>query len=119
MSTDATPMFNFSSMESTLRPRLARVEHPRLARSIRAYERRHRLAAVAAALPHGEADVRAGLEAGAFTLRYQPRLALGDMEVCEVEALVRWTRPDGELVTPLAFLPALERSGGDIPLGRW
>jgi diguanylate cyclase (GGDEF)-like protein len=64
-----------------------------------------------------ETNMRQGLERGEFILHYQPIFALGSMEPRGVEALVRWRRPDGELVPPGEFIPTAEQSGLIIPLG--
>ncbi|MFW6341154.1 MAG: PAS domain S-box protein, partial [Wenzhouxiangella sp.] len=51
-----------------------------------------------------------GLDEGRFQLHYQPKIHLASGRVVGFEGLVRWHRPDGELVSPLVFLPDLDRS---------
>lgn len=57
------------------------------------------------------AEIRAGLSAGEFVLHYQPKINLHDGALQGVEALVRWNRPDGRLLTPDAFLPLARHMG--------
>lgn len=54
-----------------------------------------------------------------FYLTYQPRVdgTSGQMIACE--ALLRWLRPGVGIVSPDAFIPALEESGLILPVGRW
>ncbi|SES17248.1 diguanylate cyclase (GGDEF) domain-containing protein [Vreelandella subterranea] len=51
-----------------------------------------------------------GLHAGEFELHYQPKVRLTDRHLAGVEALIRWRRPDGEIVPPGMFMPKLERT---------
>ncbi|SBR48749.1 MULTISPECIES: putative bifunctional diguanylate cyclase/phosphodiesterase [unclassified Halomonas] len=51
-----------------------------------------------------------GLKAGEFELHYQPKLRLADRHLAGVEALIRWRRPNGEIVPPGMFMPKLERT---------
>jgi EAL domain-containing protein (putative c-di-GMP-specific phosphodiesterase class I) len=44
-------------------------------------------------------------------LHYQPKAALDSGEVCHVEALVRWQRPEHGLVPPGEFIPLAEHTG--------
>ena len=48
---------------------------------------------------------------------YQPRVALHSLELDGVEALLRWRRADGQLVSPEEFLSVAERSGLILELG--
>jgi EAL domain-containing protein (putative c-di-GMP-specific phosphodiesterase class I)/signal transduction histidine kinase/CheY-like chemotaxis protein/HPt (histidine-containing phosphotransfer) domain-containing protein len=52
-------------------------------------------------------------------LVYQPIVDRAGARTCGVEALVRWTRPDGESVHPGDFVPIAEKSGAIHELGDW
>jgi diguanylate cyclase (GGDEF)-like protein len=66
-----------------------------------------------------EADLRKAVERGEFSLHFQPRLSLKDMQVEAVEALLRWTHPLRGLVPPDEFIPVAEQSGLIIEIGDW
>lgn len=46
-----------------------------------------------------------------FEMWYQPKISPSTGEVVAAEALVRWRRPDGSLVSPGKFIPLFERNG--------
>lgn len=64
-------------------------------------------------------DIRKGLENGQFRLFYQPKVNLRSGKVKGVEALIRWEHPDKGLLSPAAFLPAIEYHPLMIELGEW
>jgi diguanylate cyclase (GGDEF)-like protein len=66
-----------------------------------------------------EADLRKALERGEFKLVYQPRLAVQDMQVEAVEALLRWWHPQRGFVSPDEFIPLAEQSGLIVDIGDW
>jgi predicted signal transduction protein with EAL and GGDEF domain len=66
-----------------------------------------------------EADLRKALERGEFTLNYQPRLALKDLRVEAVEALLRWRHPQRGFVAPAEFIPLAEQNGLIVEIGDW
>lgn len=51
------------------------------------------------------------LTADEFTVFYQPQIEMSTRELAGVEALVRWIRPDGSMVSPGDFIPLAEKSG--------
>ncbi|MBG0566133.1 EAL domain-containing protein [Actinoplanes sp. NEAU-A11] len=64
-------------------------------------------------------DLRRALDAGEFRLVYQPLVELRTRRVIGVEALVRWMHPERGMVSPAEFIPAAERTGLIVPLGRF
>ncbi|WIM98575.1 bifunctional diguanylate cyclase/phosphodiesterase [Actinoplanes oblitus] len=65
------------------------------------------------------ADLRRALLAGEFHLLYQPIVELPSGRMTGVESLIRWTRPDGEIVSPADFIPVAEDTGLIVELGAW
>lgn len=51
-----------------------------------------------------------GLNKGEFFIEYLPIVSLGDQTCLGAEALVRWRRPDGEIVLPGEFIPLAENT---------
>ncbi|MEU7906837.1 EAL domain-containing protein [Actinoplanes sp. NPDC049118] len=64
-------------------------------------------------------EIRRGLDAGEFRVVYQPLLALDTGRIVGVEALVRWDHPIRGTVPPIEFIPAAERTGLIVELGRF
>ncbi|MCY1143545.1 EAL domain-containing protein [Actinoplanes sp. Pm04-4] len=60
------------------------------------------------------AEMRAALDAGRFTLVYQPIVSLPDGEIRYVESLIRWDKR-----SPAEFIPVAERNGLIVELGEW
>lgn len=52
-------------------------------------------------------------------LEYQPKLNMKTGKVEAVEALLRWRQPSGAFISPMQFIPILERTGMMIKVGRW
>ncbi|MBB2947552.1 EAL domain-containing protein (putative c-di-GMP-specific phosphodiesterase class I)/GGDEF domain-containing protein [Actinoplanes lutulentus] len=65
------------------------------------------------------ADLRRALTAGDFHLLYQPIVELPDGRMTGVESLIRWSRPDGTIVSPADFIPVAEDTGLIVELGAW
>jgi diguanylate cyclase (GGDEF)-like protein len=57
------------------------------------------------------AQLRQALKREELAVQYQPQLDLRSGRVSGLEALVRWRRPDGTVVSPHEFLPVAERYG--------
>jgi len=66
-----------------------------------------------------ETQLAKALEHGDLVLNYQPRLALPDLKVVGVEALMRWNRPDSGNVPPEIFIDVAEMTGQIDPLTRF
>jgi diguanylate cyclase (GGDEF)-like protein len=64
-------------------------------------------------------ELRRALDNDEFRLVYQPIMRLEDSRVIGVEALVRWHHPTRGIVAPAEFIPAAERTGLIVPLGRF
>ena len=58
-----------------------------------------------------EHRLRRAVERGELFLHYQPKLDLLSRRVVGLEALMRWTGPEGVLVSPAKFVPVLEQTG--------
>jgi diguanylate cyclase (GGDEF)-like protein len=58
-------------------------------------------------------------ERNEFFLEYQPIFDSFVHQLVAVEALIRWRRPDGEIVPPDLFIPVAEQSRLMVRLGRW
>ena len=64
-----------------------------------------------------ENELHEGLALAQFVLYYQPIVRAGTKEVCGLEALIRWRRPDGTVREPDDFIPVAESTGLIQPLG--
>lgn len=56
-------------------------------------------------------EVAKGLVNDEFVYYYQPKISMVTGRVCGAEALIRWERPDGTIVTPARFVPLAESTG--------
>ncbi len=65
------------------------------------------------------ASMRSALDAGQFTVVYQPIVGLPGGELYGLEALLRWNHPTLGKLSPEAFITLAEESGVITPLGRW
>jgi diguanylate cyclase len=65
------------------------------------------------------AELRAALRQEQFHLLYQPIVELPHGRMTGVESLIRWTRPDGQIVSPADFIPVAEDTGLIVEIGTW
>ena len=65
-----------------------------------------------------EEEVREGLDRGEFVAVFQPKVKLETGELVGAEALARWRRPDGMVVSPGVFIPIAEELGLIAKLGK-
>ena len=65
---------------------------------------------------HIEREVRAGLARGEFRAFFQPKVNAKTGRIEAAEALARWLRPNGMIVSPGRFIPVAEESGLIEPL---
>jgi diguanylate cyclase (GGDEF)-like protein len=72
---------------------------------------------VARQLGHIELD--RAVSDGEFVLFYQPQIRLADGALTGAEALIRWRHPQRGLLSPAAFLPALESGPLAAAVGSW
>jgi diguanylate cyclase (GGDEF)-like protein/PAS domain S-box-containing protein len=64
-----------------------------------------------------KADLQRALEAGEFTLLYQPIIDLQRGDMAGMEALLRWEHPTRGTMPPLEFIPLLEDTGLIVQVG--
>lgn len=58
-----------------------------------------------------EANMFTALEQNEFHVYYQPKVSISTGKVVGAEALVRWIRPNGEIISPGKFVPIFEENG--------
>lgn len=64
-------------------------------------------------------SMRQALQNKEFVLYYQPKIDLKTKAVVGAEALIRWIKPDGEIISPADFIPIAELNGFIVQLGEW
>ncbi|WP_417530864.1 EAL domain-containing protein [Marinobacter lipolyticus] len=64
-------------------------------------------------------DITRALENEEFELYFQPQIHLPDGAITGFEALIRWNHPELGLLAPGSFLPAVENSHLEVPMGQW
>ena len=66
-----------------------------------------------------QAALEEAVATSAFTLSYQPIVALTTGELAGFEALVRWPHPQWGMMQPDQFIALAEETGQIVPLGSW
>ena len=61
-------------------------------------------------------SIDTALEQEQFHVYYQPKISLKDYQIIGAEALVRWIRPDGTILSPDFFVPLYEQNGRIVDL---
>jgi diguanylate cyclase (GGDEF)-like protein len=65
-----------------------------------------------------EHRLRRAVERGELVLHYQPKVDMMTGRIMGLEALMRWSGPDGRPVSPTRFVPVLEQTGLILEAGR-
>lgn len=65
------------------------------------------------------AAIKNGLNQNEFQVYYQPIYSVQEERFTRCEALCRWPRPDGTMISPAEFIPVAEQSGLICDLGNW
>lgn len=68
---------------------------------------------------HLENGLRRALRRGEFRLFYQPIIDMESDELAGFEALLRWERQRGEIVSPAEFIEVAEETGLILAIGEW
>lgn len=66
-----------------------------------------------------ESGLHSALEAGQFSLLYQPQIDVETMEIVGMEALLRWNHPERGVILPEEFIGIAEDRGLILPIGDW
>ena len=64
-------------------------------------------------------DLKKAIEQDELELHYLPEVDLGSGKILGMEALVRWNHPERGILGADQFIPAAEKTGTIVALGRW
>jgi diguanylate cyclase (GGDEF)-like protein/PAS domain S-box-containing protein len=64
-------------------------------------------------------DLRGALEAGQFSVHFQPIVALSTGRIHKAEAVIRWNHAERGMVRPAEFIPLAEETGLIHEIGDW
>jgi diguanylate cyclase (GGDEF)-like protein/PAS domain S-box-containing protein len=64
-------------------------------------------------------ELREAIASDQLFLLYQPQVDIDTGRIVGLEVLVRWHHPTQGVLGPSKFIPAAERNGLIVPLGRW
>ncbi|MGZ8227073.1 MAG: EAL domain-containing protein [Methylococcaceae bacterium] len=63
--------------------------------------------------------LRLALKEGQFVMHYQPQLSMNTGKLVGLEALVRWQRPEEDIILPGYFISLAEQLGLIVDIGNW
>ncbi|MCR1951200.1 GGDEF domain-containing protein [Clostridium sp. DSM 100503] len=63
-----------------------------------------------------ESEFSEALKNDEFEVWYQPKYDMRNKKICGAEALIRWRKKDGSLISPAKFIPVFENNGQIIQL---
>lgn len=66
-----------------------------------------------------EQELEVALGRKQFHLVYQPQVCINSGKIVGAEALLRWRRANGEMVSPDVFIPLAEQTGTIVQIGEW
>jgi diguanylate cyclase (GGDEF)-like protein/PAS domain S-box-containing protein len=66
-----------------------------------------------------QAALEEAVRSSAFTLAYQPIVALASGEIAGFESLLRWPHPEWGMMLPGQFISLAEETGLIVPVGSW
>ena len=66
-----------------------------------------------------EDNMEQALEQGQFQMYLQPKYSISKEEMVGAEALVRWIHPDRGIISPMEFIPILEKNGFVIKMDQY
>ena len=66
-----------------------------------------------------ERELRLALKRNEFQVYYQPRISIKDNKLVGAEALLRWVKPNGTIISPLKVIPKAEETGLIVPIGEF
>lgn len=64
-------------------------------------------------------DLHEAIEMNQFVMFYQPIISVNDGLPHKAEALIRWIKSDGSMVSPADFIPIAEETRLILPIGKW